>query len=1345
MRLRRLAVPLLVALLVPADGWAQPDFNPGGRRTPAPKPGGGGGKKPKEPKKPDGDKLIKRYTDILLKTPHEAFPLQKLSELYRKRDGNLDKLVEDFEKRAATDNSEQYNAKLALAGIYVEAGRKKDASALLETAIQEKPKSPFPRLMMARLAEAEQDKQKAKQHYEAALPHVKAGIDRERVVRSLMLLSIDLKAFEDAAKFHKELVKAANGSVFVKKELGTELYYREHYKLAEEEFRKVCKESTGDNRALAPCLRDLGKALAKQKKLDEALEVLKRARAIAGAQAGIRNEILGVLTEVYREQGKLVELIAILKSEPTKDFNQLATIGQLYEETGQVDKALDTYRDALKLDTQNIDVRVKLVHLLQTAGQLDDAIKEGEALIKAAPSNPEFVFQLAETYIQRGERDKAMQLVAKLEQRSQNEADILATVADFYERIEEEKQALKVMERLAKLPSGDPQYLIDLGDRYFQQGDKQKALATWARIKAVVKNQAKASATLGEVYIEHDMPEEGLDAFREAVKLEPKQKRYQKQLAGALERTASASNSSRYRYQEALGIWEKLLAEAGDDELVAREARTHMVSLWAIMRQLPSKVAPLTAKLNATPPDLESGRLLAEVQRRLQKPKDAQKTLEKVVGHAPGDESSLLALERVLVMQRKLAEAIKILDKLVQVSPKRAREHYQRMAQYSAELYLDDDAIKYAAKAVELSPDDATGHHRLGKMYQRRGDNEKATAEYRKAITKNNRLFAAYFDLAELLKASGDVEQADKFYRHVVRAARDEEFVIRAARLSMDINLGKGTLDTLERELLPVTLGNPQKAVYRRLLVELYRAMTFPLRHAARLGETTAAVDARQKLAAIGARAVKPLLDALTDSDETQQRIAVEVLAFVQNKGAGPALFNFATGQAERDLRVRAMVACGALDDVELLPRYEKLLAPEGGGVAPGDAVALAATWGVARMRHKKAEPLLGRLLAASSPEIRALAAIGLGLTKNGAHAEALSKLARSPEAGPTARAAAVYALGELGHAPTRALLLALTDSPELHVRTAAVLGLARLDPPGKAIPADAGAIYARTLLGDQPELRRTAMAAASAHATGSYRRSTDALPVPNGGGIVIHDVLRDLAPSGYTPDEQASALVLLEAPLEKAALAAVATSPTRARVVAELTLSDLVPLIVPLAPHTLSEAKQASLKSTADAIAKMSVTGFVALSRHPSVEVRKRAVEFLTRRSEKEAVAALADALDPNDGEVCKAALAALGEVESAEITDKVIAMLKTSEQWSIRSHAAAALGRVALTGPSQATAEQALETALVSDKYALVREAALRAAAKRGGPFGKRMLERVVKSDEEPLLKALAAELGK
>src|SRR4029079_10090363 len=188
----------------------------------------------------------------------------------------------------------------------------------------------------------------------------------------------------------------------------------------------------------------------------------------------------------------------------------------------------------------------------------------------------------------------------------------------------------------------------------------------------------------------------------------------------------------------------------------------------------------LNQKFGTTPPDVESGRMLAEVQLHLRKLADAEVTLRRVVTVAPGDADSYLALERVLVQENKTADAIAVLEKLVAVEPKRARELYQRMAQYALQLYRDDDAIKYAARAVELHPDDAEGHRRLGERYRQRQDTEHAIVEFRAELAKSARLYIVYFELADLLLSKGEAEEADRLFRRVLRGAPDDELVARA-------------------------------------------------------------------------------------------------------------------------------------------------------------------------------------------------------------------------------------------------------------------------------------------------------------------------------------------------------------------------------------------------------------------------------------------------------------------------------------------------------------------------------------------------------------------------------------
>ena len=136
-----LAAALALAVAAPAlaPSLARADFDPSGRggkkkHPPAGpvKPGpanpgaGAGAGKPPRPKRGDDDDpkglpgpdvFIARFTPIALAQPSQPFPVQRLAQAYRERDGNLKKLIEDFEKRAAAGGAESWAAKVVLAGV----------------------------------------------------------------------------------------------------------------------------------------------------------------------------------------------------------------------------------------------------------------------------------------------------------------------------------------------------------------------------------------------------------------------------------------------------------------------------------------------------------------------------------------------------------------------------------------------------------------------------------------------------------------------------------------------------------------------------------------------------------------------------------------------------------------------------------------------------------------------------------------------------------------------------------------------------------------------------------------------------------------------------------------------------------------------------------------------------------------------------------------------------------------------------------------------------------------------------------------------------------------------------
>lgn len=1382
MRLRRqklLRTVVSLATLGLAIGSIAPhasadDFDPRGRRKPgagkptgkpATKPGGAPAGRPGARPQPGGPSsdagqsqsaLIDRYTKIVLSQPGVRFPLERLAQLYRDKDGNLAGYVKDFEARAAQAGPEQHAATIALAGIYKIDGRVDDAIKTYEKAVALKSNDPVALIALARLLQDRGEIAGARKRYEEALALQTVSADKEQTLRTLMTLALDAKDWASAKSFHGQLVKMqSQQNLFVKSELGRELFQRGEYEKAEAEFKDVVVAAQGDNRALAPALKDLGKAQAKAHKNADALATLKRALSTAGQEAAVRGEIYETITEIYRADQQLPVLIKQIEDENPSDFQRLAILGALYEETGDSAKALKAYTRALAVNPRHIDLRLKMIRVLQSQGELDKAIAEYEALIRAAPNNPQFVFEQCEALMQRGDRARALKLLTELEARGQSDEEVLSRLADFYGRIGENDRSLKVLTRLSGIGTNDPGHLVDLGDRYFQDGNTALAVSTWRRILTTITPRARALAALGEVYLEHDMLQEALTSFREAVQLEPQTVVYKKQLAGALERAKS--------YKDARQLWLELTekAKASNDKILAREARSRIVTLWGFERILDSQVNPLTQKFNANPPDIEAGRMLAEVQLHLRKLGDAETTLRKVVSVAPGDADSYLALERVLVQQNKLTDAIGVLEKLVAVDPKSARQLYQRMSQYAHDLYRDEDAIRYAARAVELNPDDAEGHRRLGDMYRRKQDVEHAIVEFRAAIAKNDRLFIVYLDLADLLLSKGQAEEADRLFRRVIRGAPDEEIVSRAARLSMQINLGKNSLESLEQELLPLAIGNPQKKIFRRLLVEIYGNLTFALVQRVKHGTGNDANEARASLQRIGSRAVKPLLDALADGDVGQQRVAIDVLGYVQNKNASAALFAFATGQGEGPLRTRAMLACGALRDVALLPRYEALLFPKGEGATgesmASDTIARAASWAVAKLGDKKASPLLRKVAQNGTPDMRAFAVLGLAALKDKSSVALVAETARSLEAGAPARAAAAYALGELGVESEATSLVTIAEGEGALPREMALLALARMgahrgEPVGgkAALHAMADAVFAGEGEGARASrtpdsLRQAGAAALAILATkGAADAKPDSVPAPDD-DVDAETTLEQLIPQKLSAKDRALTLVAFADALRRSASSALATSTERARAVLDAMGARegaFEPFITATDDASTAQPELASARAKVKEIATQLEPSVIALSRHPDPTVRTKAIVLLSRSKTDAAGGAIAQAVTDPSETVQRVALASIGRHADQKSVAAVAKVMRGHESWAMRVLAAQALGRLGGAGAGAEAGKQ-LKDAALKESYALVREAALLALATFDKNEAREVATTLAARDPEPRVRETASKI--
>ena len=453
------------------------------------------------------------------------------------------------------------------------------------------------------------------------------------------------------------------------------------------------------------------------------------------------------------------------------------------------------------------------------------------------------------------------------------------------------------------------------------------------------------------------------------------------------------------------------------------------------------------------------------------------------------------------------------------------------------------------------------------------------------------------------------------------------------------------------------------------------------------------------------------------------------------------------------------MLACGALRDTNLLPKYQSLLFPkqEGGSEAmASDQIAVAGTWAVAKLGDKKAVPLLRKVASSGTPDMRAFAVLGLGTLKDRAAAPLLSQTARSLDSGTVARAAAAYALGELGETSEATTLVTLAEGNDALPREMAILALARMgmakgEPPGNraALAAMTDAVFSGEAEGGRARQSSEALRQAAAGALvllatkGAADTRPDPLPAPDE-SVDAETTLDQLVPRTQSPKDRALALVTFADPLKRAALSALSTSTERARAVLDaLGSSDgsFDPFVSEARPDDGPELAAAHAK--AREIAAGLEPSVIALSKHPDPTVRTRALVLLSRSKSDAAATAIAAAVtDPTEA-VQRVALASTGAGHSdAKSVAAVTKVMRSHESWAMRVLAAQALGRLGAAGAG-ADATKQLKDAALHESYALVREAALVALASYDKTEAAGLAGTMATSDAEPRVRETAAKI--
>ena len=460
-----------------------------------------------------------------------------------------------------------------------------------------------------------------------------------------------------------------------------------------------------------------------------------------------------------------------------------------FEEDGEMEKALEAYRQVLNVDPGQIELAVRVAALLTRDDDYPSAIDVLKDAVKVHPKAPEPYLELSfiyAKYLKKG--DQAIEFANKAIALDPQKIDGYQRLFEIYLTAGDEKRALETLDRAAKMPNDDPTFWARLGRLYgsvILKPDAKPNPEQTARLndvfeKAAAKGQDNAAVLkeVGDYFASTQQIKEALPFYLRVLELQPDDANVREKLATGFVLTnqrARAVETLEAIIQEHPEKYQsyELLAQLHDDEgrALVRANQTDPANaefkkaaqnyeqsllinpnhaatylrlaelLLVPLKQSERAVSVLTEGRRRYPDAPEFAYYLAIALRESKKAKDAVIMFEEALNEAQNAEADFLK-PRFYVEYGAAAQeaglydkAAELFHKAIAMDPANAAEPYNYLGYMWAEQnsHLDEaeDAIK---RALQLDPENGAYLDSMAWVEYRQGKYDQALENLKRAI-----------------------------------------------------------------------------------------------------------------------------------------------------------------------------------------------------------------------------------------------------------------------------------------------------------------------------------------------------------------------------------------------------------------------------------------------------------------------------------------------------------------------------------------------------------------------------------------------------------------------------------
>jgi tetratricopeptide (TPR) repeat protein len=464
--------------------------------------------------------------------------------------------------------------------------------------------------------------------------------------------------------------------------------------------------------------------------------------------------------------------------------------GQMADEKGDPDKAIEAWKRATDLDPANAGLAVKVATELAKRNEPAEAIRVLKDSIAAAPKEPETYIYLAKVYAKHlNKPELAIQMAQKATEVAPDYFGALAALYEMHDQAGEKEKAAALIEKGLKSPSKNPTFWLTFGSYLRKVFLKDDGTATPEELrqmevafrKAVELKPGDASvlAQAGDFFVLARRNKEALEFYERAVKLnQPPRDEATKNLREKYIRALAAND----RKAEAIPLLEQFARDP--NESVRQDLFELLGELYEQNGETDKAIEQYKRSLVIDAGEPRNHFNLANMQLRAKRGGDAVETMEKARRKFPERPDVTLGLALALSAAKRHADAMKIFAVVVEEAKGRNEqlidgEFYFKWGAAAEQAGQVDKAVELLKKSISLNPEVPEAYNYLGYMWVDRGQNvEEAGQLIRKALEMSPDNGAYLDSLGWYYFKVGKFEQAKKELLSALDKLTEEDAVV---------------------------------------------------------------------------------------------------------------------------------------------------------------------------------------------------------------------------------------------------------------------------------------------------------------------------------------------------------------------------------------------------------------------------------------------------------------------------------------------------------------------------------------------------------------------------------------